>query len=80
MRFRPDKITLARHARGLTIAETAAKAGISQRRLSRLERNLTHPTDDDKQRICNALDFLETFFAQNDWVIDFRNQLTTHHR
>ena len=72
VRCRPDKITLARQARSLTIREAAGRAMIAERRWSRMERNLVSPGDDDIRRISEALDFPASFFAQEDLVIDFQ--------
>ena len=77
-RFRPDLLTLARQARGLTIKEVEEASGVPARRVSRIERNLTMPTDEDKQRLADALDFPLSFFAQPDPVIDFRKQIHRH--
>ncbi len=67
--FRPDKIRLARQARGLTFKALAERSGVSARRISRLERNLTTPTDDDKEYLSGALGFPPRFFAMDDLVI-----------
>ena len=75
--FRPDKITLARQARGLTMIEAATRIGITARRLSELERDLIAPADNDKERISQGLGFPVSFFAQPDLVLDFRDMFVS---
>ena len=69
--FRPDKLRLARQARGYSMTELAKRSSLSVRRVSALERNRATPTDADKEQLSVALAFPVSFFAQSDPVIAF---------
>ncbi|MDP9366974.1 MAG: XRE family transcriptional regulator [Chloroflexota bacterium] len=68
--YRPDLLTLARQARGLTQADLARASGISQATISRLEDN-GMPSDEQVGRLAAVLDFPIEFFFQPDPVYGF---------
>lgn len=61
-----SKLRSARVALGLTIADVASRAGLSQSYVSQLERDQANPSLSALTRVAQALEFdLPTFFADN---------------
>ena len=75
--FNADMLDLARGARGLTQAEVAQAAGVSQAMLSKVENRLIQPTPDLTARLATALGFPEEFFYQVEKAQGFPHY---HHR
>jgi Zn-dependent peptidase ImmA (M78 family)/transcriptional regulator with XRE-family HTH domain len=70
--FNADMLKLARDARELTQAELAAKSGVTQAFISKLEHGLnTQPGDDALERLSEVLRFPEAFFFQNERALGF---------
>ena len=70
--FNADMLRLARDAREFTQAELAAKSGVTQAFISKLEHGLnTQPGDDALERLSSALRFPEDFFFQNERALGF---------
>jgi|CXWL01.1.fsa_nt_gi Zn-dependent peptidase ImmA (M78 family)/DNA-binding Xre family transcriptional regulator len=74
MTLMPDKnvnqamVTLAREAHGLTQTELAQMLGISQAMLSKIEAGVKPVTDAVLDRLCQFLNYPESFFLQTDTV------------
>ena len=62
--FNADMLDLARGARGMTQAEVAQAAGVSQAMLSKVENRLLPPTPELTDRLAQALRFPVAFFYQ----------------
>ena len=62
--FNADMLDLARGARGMTQAEVAQAAGVSQAMLSKVENRLLPPTLELADRLAQALRFPVAFFYQ----------------
>lgn len=75
--FNADMLDLARGARGLTQAEVAKAAGVSQAMLSKVENRLIAPTSDLAERLAAALNFPVAFFYQAERALGFPHY---HHR
>lgn len=69
--FNADMLDLARGARGLTQAEVAQAAGVSQAMLSKVENRLLPPTPDLTDRLAQALRFPVAFFYQAERALGF---------
>jgi len=70
--FNADMLKLARDARELTQAELAAKSGVTQAFISKLEHGLNNqPGEDALQRLSAALRFPEEFFFQSERAVGF---------
>jgi len=61
-----EMIVLARECRGLVQSELAARIGMSQARLSRIEAGLYPPSPDDIEKLSHVLRFPESFFFQTE--------------
>lgn len=75
--FNADMLDLARGARGLTQAEVAKAAAVSQAMLSKVENRLIQPTPELAERLANALGFPLAFFYQQERAQGFPHY---HHR
>jgi Zn-dependent peptidase ImmA (M78 family)/transcriptional regulator with XRE-family HTH domain len=75
--FNADMLDLARGARGMTQAEVAQAAGVSQAMLSKVENRLMPPTQELAERLAEALQFPVKFFYQAERTIGFPHY---HHR
>jgi Zn-dependent peptidase ImmA (M78 family)/DNA-binding XRE family transcriptional regulator len=64
--FNVDMLSLARDLRGVTQAEAAAAAGVTQAMLSKVENGLVQPSNDLSESIARALGFPVAFFYQRD--------------
>jgi Zn-dependent peptidase ImmA (M78 family) len=70
--FNPDMLRLARDAREVTQADLAAKSGITQAFISKLEHGLiAQPGEDAVQAISKTLGFPPSFFFQRERAIGF---------
>lgn len=66
-KINPDMLVLAREFRGLTQTQLAQKARLSQPKITRLESGLSNElTDDEIQRLAEALEFPFEFFFQKE--------------
>ncbi len=75
--FNADMLDLARGARGMTQADVAAAAGVSQAMLSKIENRLLPPTPELAEKLASALRFPVAFFYQQDRAHGFPHY---HHR
>lgn len=75
--FNPDMLELARGARGMTQAEAAKAAAVSQALLSKIENRLIPASEDVAERLANALNFPVPFFYQDERAHGFPHY---HHR
>ena len=75
--FNADMLDLARGARGMTQAEVAQAAKVSQAMLSKVENRLLLPTPDLSERLAEALGFPVAFFYQTERALGFPHY---HHR
>lgn len=75
--FNADMLDLARGARGMTQAEVAKAAGVSQAMLSKVENKLMAPTPELAERLAQALGFPAAFFYQEERAHGFPHY---HHR
>ena len=75
--FNADMLDLARGARGLTQAEVAKAAGVSQAMLSKVENRLIVPTPELAERLADGLGFPVEFFYQSERAHGFPHY---HHR
>lgn len=75
--FNADMLDLARGARGLTQAEVAKAACVSQAMLSKVENRLLLPTPELTERLAKALGFPVDFFCQAERAHGFPHY---HHR
>lgn len=75
--FNADMLDLARGARGMTQADVAKAAGVSQAMLSKIEGRLLVPTPELSSRIAKALGFPVEFFCQPERAQGFPHY---HHR
>ncbi len=81
MEIRPEKITLAREARGLTQKELSQRLDIVQGTLSKIEQGLQNASDDFLKKLSEILNFPISFFSLSNKVhspdvIYFRKRLT----
>lgn len=60
--FQPDRLTLARHRRGLNNTKLARKVGLTAQTVSAYERGLREPPDDAVESLADALGFPLNFF------------------
>ena len=75
--FNADMLDLARGARGLTQAEVAKAAGVTQAMLSKVENRLVQPSADVVEGLARALNFPVEFFYQSERAQGFPHY---HHR
>ncbi len=75
--FNADMLELARGARGMTQAEVAKAASVSQAMLSKVENKLMPPTPELVDRLAQALGFPFAFFYQEERAHGFPHY---HHR
>lgn len=75
--FNSDMLLLARGAREMTQAETAASAGFTQAMLSKVENRLVQPSRDVAESLAKALGFPLEFFYQEERALGFPH---FHHR
>ncbi len=75
--FNADMLELARGARGMTQAEVARTADVSQAMLSKVENRLMPPTPELAERLAQALGFPVGFFYQEERALGFPHY---HHR
>lgn len=75
--FNADMLDLARGARGMTQAEVARAADVSQAMLSKVENRLLLPTPELAERLAGALGFPVEFFYQHERALGFPHY---HHR
>ncbi len=75
--FNADMLDLARGARGLTQAEVAQAAHVSQAMLSKVENRLLPPSAELAERLADALHFPVEFFFQSERALGFPHY---HHR
>lgn len=75
--FNADMLDLARGARGMTQAEVAGLAGVSQALLSKIENRLVPASPDVVARLADALRFPVEFFHQQERALGFPHY---HHR
>ena len=73
-------ITLIREYRGLTQADLANGAGLSQGYLSKVEHEQLTPSDDAIERIASALDWPAPFFFRTDRVYGFGTACMFHRK
>lgn len=64
--FNPDMLVLARELRGMTQAEAAASARVTQAMLSKVENGIAQPSDDLAGSLAHALSFPVEFFYQGE--------------
>jgi Zn-dependent peptidase ImmA (M78 family)/transcriptional regulator with XRE-family HTH domain len=77
----PEKIVAAREARGLTQADLAARLGVSQPTLSKLESGVvTKFQDEALARLVEQLGFTESFFVRSDRLFGTGASELVHHR
>lgn len=77
----PEKIVAAREARGLTQAELAARLGMSQPTLSKLESGVSTKVPPELHvRLVEHLGFSKTFFVQRDRLFGTGASELVHHR
>jgi Zn-dependent peptidase ImmA (M78 family)/DNA-binding XRE family transcriptional regulator len=70
-------IEVARISRGLSQAQLAEIMGIEQGTLSKLESGLLNPKDEYLEKLCDALNYPLSFFAEN---VNVLSPLITHYR
>lgn len=75
--FNADMLDLARGARGMTQAEVAQAAGVTQAMLSKVENRLVQPSAEVGERLAKALGFPVAFFYQQERTLGFPHY---HHR
>jgi Zn-dependent peptidase ImmA (M78 family)/transcriptional regulator with XRE-family HTH domain len=75
--FNADMLDLARGARGMTQAEVAKVADVSQAMLSKIENRMLPPSAELAERLAGALGFPIDFFYQNERALGFPHY---HHR
>lgn len=75
--FNADMLDLARGARGVTQAEVAKAAGVSQALLSKIENRIIPASPDVASRLADALGFPIEFFHQQERALGFPHY---HHR
>ena len=61
----PEMVSLARQARGITQSGLATRMKIAQGTVSKVEAGIMPPTDEDLQKLSDALDFPKSFFTQH---------------
>jgi Zn-dependent peptidase ImmA (M78 family)/DNA-binding XRE family transcriptional regulator len=79
-RAQPDKITLAREARGLTQAQLATRVGITQGHVSKIEMGTLSVTEELLTKIAAALGYPVSLFYMIDPVIGGGPSDLYHHR
>jgi len=75
--FNADMLDLARGARGMTQAEVATAAGVTQALLSKIENRLVQPSREVAERLAEVLTFPVEFFYQEERAFGFPHY---HHR
>lgn len=69
--FQPERLTLARQRRGLTMTDLSMTADVSARSISAYERGTREPSDDSLQQLADALDHPRGyFFRPNAPMVD----------
>lgn len=63
--FNPDMLSLARDIRGIKQKDLATQAGLTQGTISKYEGGSQTPSDEDVQKLANALDFPTSFLYRD---------------
>ena len=67
--FNPNLLQIARQVRGYSQSDLAARSGVSQAKLSKLENGLINPTEDVLDRLSRSLHFPSSLFWEPDKIL-----------